>query len=220
MRPAISACARSSSCRRRRRTSRSRRCGRSAPKWSWPATATPKAKTRCDELVRETGLRARASVRRSAGHRRPGHDRQRDSAAQARRRLGDLRAGRRRRPHRRHRQLRQGAAAEDPRHRRRAVRGGRDVSVARGRAPGRARSRRDFRRRRRGPRGRRDHVSDRADDASKKSSGSRTTRSAPRSRTSSTTPGQSWSPRARSRWRACGPGWSDRQAGTRGWSRS
>ena len=122
------------------------------------------AKTRCEELVRDNRTHAGASLRRSARHRRSGHDRQRDSAPQARGRLGDLRPGRRRRTHRRHRQLRQGVATEYPRHRRRAVRGRRDVPIARGRTADRARSRRDLRRRRRGPRGRRDHVPHRAED--------------------------------------------------------
>ena len=46
------------------------------------------AKDRCDELVQDDGADARASVRRSARHRRAGHDRERDPAA----RLGDVSA--------------------------------------------------------------------------------------------------------------------------------
>src|SRR6478609_5030447 len=49
-------------------------------------------------------------------------------AQPARRRVGDLRAGRRRRPDFRHRQLREGAAPGRQSHRRRALRSGRDVS--------------------------------------------------------------------------------------------
>ena len=64
---------------------------------------------------------------------------------------------------------------------------GRDVSVAGGGPPGGARSRRHLRRRRRGPGGRAPHVPDRAVDRPTRSSACRTTRSARRSRTSSTT---------------------------------
>ena len=128
----------------------------------------------------------RASVRRRAGDCGTGDGRARDSAAQAGRRGRDLRAGRRRRIDRRHRQLRQGAAAGCRSDRRRALRGGRDVSVAGD-----------------GPRVVLDRVGIFADGVavqevgrltfrscsrpSGRSSASRTTRSARRSRTSSTT---------------------------------
>ncbi len=120
------------------------------------------AQAHCDGIVADPAD-VRAPVRRSAGDRRPGHDRQRDPAAPPRQRVGHVRAGRRRRAHRRHRRLHQGAPARRADHRRRAVRGGRDVSVAGSGASACARSRRHLRRRRGGARGRRDHLSDRAE---------------------------------------------------------
>ena len=65
-----------------------------------------------------------------------------------------------------------------------------------------------LRRRRRGPRGRRAHVPDRAERRSTRSCASRTTRSARRSRTSSTTRERSWSRPARSRSPGCARGWN------------
>ena len=64
--------------------------------------------------------RLRASVRRSGRDRRAGHRRHGNPAPVARRSRRHLRAGGRRRPHRRHRRLREVSQPEDQDHRRRA----------------------------------------------------------------------------------------------------
>ena len=88
------------------------------------------AQAHCDTLVAADRHDVHPPVRRSAGHRRAGHDRRRDPAPQPGPPVGGVRAGRRRRADRRHRRLHQGAAAGREGHRRRAVRGRRDVPVA------------------------------------------------------------------------------------------
>ena len=170
------------------------------------------AKARCDELVRETG---RVFVHPFddplviAGQ---GTIAQRDSAPQARRRRGDLRARRRRRPHRRHCQLRQGAAARasasSASSRTRPTRctsrsrpAGGSRSIASGSSPTASPCARSASSR--SPSCRR---------PSTKSSACRTTRSARRSRTCSTTRARSWSRRARWRSPACDRGSSARAA--------
>ena len=148
------------------------------------------AKRHCDELVAVDRPHVRASVRRRAGDCGTGDRRPRDPAAQARRGGRDLRPGRRRRADCGHRQLRQGAAAVGRSDRRRAVRGGRDVPVARrwaagscsiasASSPTASRSRKS--------------AASRSRSCSRpcaRSCASRTTRSARRSRTSSTTRGR------------------------------
>ena len=111
------------------------------------------AQAHCDALVAETGL---AFVHPFddplviAGQGTIGEEILRQSPRPARRRV---RAGRRRRPHRRHRRLRQGADAGGEGDRRRALRGRRDVPLARGGRARAPRARRHLRRRRRRARG-------------------------------------------------------------------
>ena len=100
------------------------------------------AKARLRRARRRDRPRLRPRVRRPAGHCRPGHHRAGGPGQPAQRRRRDLRAGGRRRADCRHRQLREGRASRRPGDRRRAVRGRRDVPVA-GRGPaGGARPRR------------------------------------------------------------------------------
>ena len=145
--------------------------------------------------------RLHPSLRRSAGHRGPGHDRRGDPAPEPRAARRDLRAGGRRRPHRGHRRLHQGPDAAGQGHRRRALRGRRDVPLARRPGSGCASTTSGIFA---------DGVAVREVGEQTfaiaralrwtRSCGSRTTRSAPPSRTSSTTRAASWSRRARSRW--------------------
>ena len=99
------------------------------------------------------------------------------------------------------------------RHRRRAVRGRRDVPIAGGRPTRAAGSRRHLRGRRGGARGRRAHVPHRAADGRRSGARHATTKSAPPSRTSSTTRARSWSRPAR--WPLAGlKSWVEREGAT------
>ena len=126
--------ARSSSCRRPRRGSRSMRCARWAPRSCLPGDSYGDAKAHCDTLVAQTGMTFIHSVRRPARHRGAGDHRRRDPAPQPGSSLGRVRSGRRRRAHRRHCRLHQGAAAGREGDRRRAVRGRRACTGRCGRA--------------------------------------------------------------------------------------
>ena len=146
---------------------------------------------RCPGALRRAGRgdrpRLRAPVRRPAGDRGPGHDRRRDAAPVPRAARRGVRPGGRRRADRGHRRLPQGAHAGREGGGRRAVRVGRHLPLApggRARAP---RAGRDLRRRRRGAPGGRGSRSRSRAAAWTRWCASRTTRSARRSATSSTT---------------------------------
>ena len=112
---------------------------RSAPRSCSPATATPTPRRTATRSWRETGMTFIHPFDDPlviAGQGTIGAEILRHSQDRL---VGGLRAGRRRRADRRHRRLHQGAAARRASHRRRAVRGRRDVPLARGR-PARARS--------------------------------------------------------------------------------
>ena len=119
------------------------------------------AKAHCDGLV-PARARVRAPLRRPAGHRRPGHDRRGDPAPVPRADGRGLRAGRRGRADRRGGRLPEGGDAGDPGGRGRALRGRRDVPLARGGPARAARPGGDLRGRGRGARRGGGDVPDRA----------------------------------------------------------
>ena len=179
------------------------------------------AKRHCDELVVSTGPHLRPPVRRRAGDCRTGDRRRTRFCGTSSGGVdaifvpvggGGLIAGiasyvKALRP----------AVRGD---RRRALRGGRDVSVAGDGAAGRAGPGGHLRRRRGRPGGRPRSRSRSCSRRCARSCGCRTTRSARRSRTSSTTRARSWSRPARSRSPGCAPGSSAPAPATRGWRRS
>ena len=170
--PGVWACARSSSCRGRRRRSRSTRSRRSAPRSCSSGDRYAEAQQHSERLAAETGLvfvhpfddplviAGQGTVARGAAAAEPA----RSSAVFVPVGGGGLIAG-------------IGAYVKAlqpgrPGDRRRAGRRRRDGAVARGRAPRAARRRRAVRRRRRGAAGRRAHVPDRAGDGRPRSSAS------------------------------------------------